>query len=301
MVKTLEAFKIQTSIGLPMKGVCSFTNESGKLCLGLGPQDLPHDSVDHTAPHMLLAIYLQTISGLTTTRCVGGWISRELPLWCVANYVLLTVCTDFLVMELILSLIAHSNFIPSLQITHQAYNSHFLVFRGCRILLLNHGMGLMFYTKSRERLRRTQNCGIVINSSIISYASVRDSNPVEGKVEYYGLLMDIIELDYYGKWKIILFRCDWVDVNTACGIKKDQFGFTMVNFFWLIHTRQQLIDELNIFSSQVKQVFYSKDPIDEDWYIVLYNTPRDLFVMGNRSRDDIDERSETLPFPEEKT
>ncbi|KAK5826759.1 hypothetical protein PVK06_021689 [Gossypium arboreum] len=84
--------------------------------------------------------------------------------------------------------------------------------------------GYRFYTKYRERMRRTQNCGVVVNSSITSYASARDSNPVEGNVEYYGLLTDIIELDYYGRWKVVLFRCDWADVNTARGIKKDQLG-----------------------------------------------------------------------------
>ncbi|KAG8472735.1 hypothetical protein CXB51_034590 [Gossypium anomalum] len=103
--------------------------------------------------------------------------------------------------------------------------------------------GFRFHTKSCERLRRTQNCGIVVNSSIKCYASARDSNLVEGNVEYYGLLTDIIELDYYGKQKVVLFRCDWADVNTSRGIKKDQFGFTMVNFSRLTHTGQQLIDE----------------------------------------------------------
>ncbi|KAK5811903.1 hypothetical protein PVK06_027288 [Gossypium arboreum] len=83
--------------------------------------------------------------------------------------------------------------------------------------------GFRFHTKYHERLRRTQNCGVVVNSLITSSASARDSNPVEGKVEYYRLLTDIIELDYYGKWKVILFRCDWADANTARGIKNDQF------------------------------------------------------------------------------
>ncbi|KAK5803102.1 hypothetical protein PVK06_030743 [Gossypium arboreum] len=159
--------------------------------------------------------------------------------------------------------------------------------------------GYRFQTKYRERMRRTQNCGIVIKSSITSYASARDNNPVEGNVEYYGLLTDIIELDYYGRWKVVLFRCDWADVNTTRGIKKDQFGFTMVNLSHLIHTGQQLMDETYVFSSQVKQVFYSKDPTDEGWHVVLRNTPRDLFDMGNGSRDDIVERSETLSFPEQ--
>ncbi|KAH1039995.1 hypothetical protein J1N35_041738 [Gossypium stocksii] len=158
--------------------------------------------------------------------------------------------------------------------------------------------GFKFHTKYRERLRRTRNCQIVFNSSITSYTSARDSNPVEGNVEYYGLLMDIIELDYYSKRKVILFRFDWVYVNTAREIKKDQFSFTMMNFSRLIHIGQELIDEPYVFSSEVKQFFYSKDPTDEGWYVVLYNTPRDLFGMGNGSRDDIDERSETLSFPE---
>ncbi|KAG8485220.1 hypothetical protein CXB51_021250 [Gossypium anomalum] len=131
--------------------------------------------------------------------------------------------------------------------------------------------GYRFHTKYRERIRRTQNCGIVVNSSITSYASARDSNLVEGNVEYYGLLTDIIELDYYGKWKVVLFRCDWADTTID--------GY--------------------VFSSQVKQVFYSKDPTDECWYVVRRNTPRDLFDMGNGSRDDIVERSKTLPFPEQ--
>ncbi|MBA0844158.1 hypothetical protein Goarm_001280, partial [Gossypium armourianum] len=108
-----------------------------------------------------------------------------------------------------------------------------------------------------------------------------DSNLVEKNVEYYGFLTDIVELDYYGKRKVVLFLYDWADVNTAREVKKDQFGFTMVNFSQLIHAGQQLIDEPYVFSCQVKQVFYSKDPTNEGWYVVLRNTPRDLFDMDN--------------------
>ncbi|KAH1122621.1 hypothetical protein J1N35_005781 [Gossypium stocksii] len=73
----------------------------------------------------------------------------------------------------------------------------------------------------------------------------------------------------------------------------------MVNFSRLIHAGQQLIDEPYVFSSQVKQVFYLKDPTDEGWYVVVHNTPRDLIDMGNGSRDDINERLETLLFPKQ--
>ncbi|KAH1032015.1 hypothetical protein J1N35_044189 [Gossypium stocksii] len=68
------------------------------------------------------------------------------------------------------------------------------------------------------------------HDSIKPLRNARDSNPIDRNVKYYGLLTDIIELDYYGKWKVVLFQYDWTDVNTARGIKKDQFGFTMERF-----------------------------------------------------------------------
>ncbi|KAK8618250.1 hypothetical protein V6N13_132250 [Hibiscus sabdariffa] len=75
--------------------------------------------------------------------------------------------------------------------------------------------GFKFHTKTRERLRKTHNCGVVVTSSTTSYASARDNCLVEGDVEYYGILTDIIELEYYGKRKVVSFCCVWIDVNTT--------------------------------------------------------------------------------------
>lgn len=157
--------------------------------------------------------------------------------------------------------------------------------------------GFRFHTKDREKNRRTQNSGIVVTSSIKSYASARDTNPSEGNLDYYGILTDIVELDYYGKFRVVLFRCDWADVTSSRGVRKDQFGFTMVNFSRLIHTGEQLRHEPFVFSSQVKQVFYSQDPKNVDWYIVLYKAPRDLFDLGEKSNDeDFEVHNECMPF-----
>ncbi|GMJ08890.1 hypothetical protein HRI_004558200 [Hibiscus trionum] len=36
--------------------------------------------------------------------------------------------------------------------------------------------------------------------------------------------------------------------------------------------------------------------MNKGWYVVLRNTPRDLIDIGDGNSDDIERRSETLPF-----
>lgn len=36
---------------------------------------------------------------------------------------------------------------------------------------------------------------------------------MSGIREYYGLIKEIIELNYYDFMKHVLFKCDWFDVN----------------------------------------------------------------------------------------
>uniref|UniRef100_A0A803N0T6 DUF4218 domain-containing protein n=1 Tax=Chenopodium quinoa TaxID=63459 RepID=A0A803N0T6_CHEQI len=89
--------------------------------------------------------------------------------------------------------------------------------------LSNHGKrmnsviinGYNFDIVDRERFRITQNSGIMVEA--------------EGH-EYYGKLKEILELDYYGSYKVVLFRCDWVDIRRATKspqtevLKDDKWG-----------------------------------------------------------------------------
>jgi Domain of unknown function (DUF4216) len=92
-----------------------------------------------------------------------------------------------------------------------------------------------------------------------TYSHAKDHNPILADVIYYGRLKQIIELDYMGCFTIVLFKCDWVDVTLVRGIKKDEYGFTLVNFSHLVHTGEKLEHEPFIFASQAEQVFYVKD------------------------------------------
>ena len=118
-----------------------------------------------------------------------------------------------------------------------------------------------------------------------SYASSSDSRPVLGDVTYYGALTDIIELNYYDEFKIVLFRCDWVDVTHGRGITQDVQGFTLISFAHLIHTGDHILDEPFVFASQAQQVIFVQDRRDEQWVVPLPIRPRDTFDLGDVASD----------------
>lgn len=147
--------------------------------------------------------------------------------------------------------------------------------------------GYRFHVKDREINRRTQNSGIALTAKISSYASARDQNPISGDVTYYGIITDIIELNYYEQFKVVLFKCDWVDVHSrGKGMKKDDYGFTLVNFNKLLYTGNQLSDEPFVLAFQVNQVFYVQDASNKDWKVVVQIRPRDMFDMQQEVLED---------------
>ncbi|KAK9050231.1 hypothetical protein SSX86_030799 [Deinandra increscens subsp. villosa] len=136
--------------------------------------------------------------------------------------------------------------------------------------------GFRFLTKRREEFRKTQNSGVFVQA-------------VGGN--YYGKLTEIIELEYSCNYKVVLFRCGWVDIRPSRGLKKDKYGFPLVNFSKpLAHTGEALKDDPFIISSQARQVFYIEDVKDVGWSHVIMTKPRDTYDMGsNISTNDEDE------------
>jgi hypothetical protein len=137
--------------------------------------------------------------------------------------------------------------------------------------------GYRFHTKDREDSLKTQNSGVVVSVEGENYASSRDRRPVHGVTNYYGKLNDIIELNYSGQIRVVLFKCDWVDVNRGCKIDN---GVTLVNFSYKAHRGANLADDPYVFASQVDKVFYVTDPKHKDWEVVRHVKVRDVFDMG---------------------
>jgi hypothetical protein len=131
--------------------------------------------------------------------------------------------------------------------------------------------GVRFHVKEIEDKRKTQTSGVVVTKTSF----------VDGDVVYYGVLNDIIELNYYERFKVMLFKCDWVDVEQGKGVKKDPFGCTLMNLTKLVHTGAKLTDKPFVLASQVKQVFYVRDSSQLEWHVVVKTNPRDVYEMGD--------------------
>ncbi|GKC33034.1 hypothetical protein Tco_1040328 [Tanacetum coccineum] len=142
--------------------------------------------------------------------------------------------------------------------------------------------GYRFLTRRHEEFKKTQNSGVMVE--------------VDGGY-YYGKLMNIIELEYFRGYKIVLFQCDWVDNRLYRGLKKDKYGFPLVNFSRpLVHTGENLKDDPFIISTQARQVFYIEDLKDVGWSHVIMTKPRDIYDMGtNVNRDDDDSYTQCMP------
>jgi len=97
-------------------------------------------------------------------------------------------------------------------------------------------------------------------------SSARDTNQKADIVAYYGVIQEIILLDYQ-MFQVPLFKCKWA--NKGHGLKVED-GFTVVNF----HLSQAAFQkDPYILPSQAKQVFYSNDD-SSDWSVVMRAPPR---------------------------
>jgi len=102
-----------------------------------------------------------------------------------------------------------------------------------------------------------------------------------------------------------VFFCNWVKANyigNNATIKKDEYGFTFVNFTSLIPISNQSIT----FPIHVEQSFFSSDPKEQRWKVVLCKDPHEKQMAGGVKFDpqtlymfsiEIDDRYTNLQHP----
>ena len=104
-----------------------------------------------------------------------------------------------------------------------------------------------FYTNTEDQKSTIQNSGVTLEEESMHFASSKDNNIVMAIISYFGVIEEILEVDYV-KFKLLLFKCKWVDSNI--GVHVDDLGFTLVDLAKIGFKKDPFI-----MSYQAKQVF----------------------------------------------
>ena len=90
--------------------------------------------------------------------------------------------------------------------------------------------GMRFHIRELEMQRWTKSSRI----AMIGYEG-------EEEIEYYGVLIDIIELKYGSNNSVFLFQCEWWDIsNKKIGIHIDPY-FININFIQIWYQNEKYI------------------------------------------------------------
>ncbi|PHU19960.1 Protein disulfide isomerase-like 1-4 [Capsicum chinense] len=110
-------------------------------------------------------------------------------------------------------------------------------------------MAQWYHIQQRDELCKSQNCGIAVRGL---------HEKVE--VDFYGIITDILELEYAEENQVFLFKCKWFDLRKKTGMQEDEnFTSICVKRFWYIYdvpekeNSEVKNDELLITNTEVYQ------------------------------------------------
>ena len=135
--------------------------------------------------------------------------------------------------------------------------------------------GFVFSTSTYElTLVGKQNCGILYKALMYFTSSVKDKNLKEAEITYYGVITQILVLDYIN-FSETVFYCDWVRVEdkTACMVDPDTH--MVKEDLTKLKSKDQMNDEPFVCTFQkLKQMYYAKSPNNDPGSFVLYSPKR---------------------------
>lgn len=126
--------------------------------------------------------------------------------------------------------------------------------------------GFIFHTKQIDARCTTQNSGVSLSALTSIFVSSTDWNPIVSEVSYYWAIDEIIEVDYWGTFCVILFKCSWYQKDKDCR------GLTRINIKKLYQKNDPFV-----LASQLQQVFYIQDCTEKHLYYFVKKSPRDYY------------------------
>ena len=145
--------------------------------------------------------------------------------------------------------------------------------------------GYKFVTKAQNEGMSTTNYGVCVRCG--------QNDTVES--DYYGVLIDIVELEFTGHptKKLVLFKCDWFD-SSPQGTRIDDYGNVEIK-----KSRRYPSYDPFILAQQAEQVYFSSYPEgSQGWLAVIKTKARNLIQsLGNKKPDDAyqDDDVEEMP------
>jgi len=134
--------------------------------------------------------------------------------------------------------------------------------------------GNHFQVCSGESNLVTMNSDITVTCETVQQSSVSDSNPVLGKVTYFGKVVEILELDY-GRLKSILLLCDWIAPiwrGPTASLNKNKYGFTLIKLSRLMrHSGNSFV-----FPLQASQIYFLDSADEPNWSTIVHTNPRSI-------------------------
>lgn len=147
--------------------------------------------------------------------------------------------------------------------------------------------GVRFRCKERDDKFTTQCSGVCVG----------DEN---GEMIYYGVLLEVLELDFILGRKVFMFRCRWYNTDPKGKRMVVDHNLTSIDV-----TSNWYVDEPFILASQAQQVFYLNDLArGKNWMVAQKVNHRNIYDVSEHDEDEIstndifqeEESSELPPF-----
>ncbi|KAJ9547248.1 hypothetical protein OSB04_019791 [Centaurea solstitialis] len=132
--------------------------------------------------------------------------------------------------------------------------------------------GYKFHTTKHGDGRVTHNSGVCVKGSCYN----------EYESDYYGLLDDILEVEYpgVGRCVVVLFHCTWFDTVDGVRVAAKH------NLVDIKYKSRLRTDDPFVLASQAIQVYYSPYPSNtnylKDWWAVVKTKPRGIYNVAGR-------------------
>ncbi|GKC06877.1 ribonuclease H-like domain-containing protein [Tanacetum coccineum] len=150
--------------------------------------------------------------------------------------------------------------------------------------------GYKFHTLKHGDGRVTHNSGVCVKGSTYN----------EFESDYYGLLVEVLEVNYHdsnGRCVVVLFKCDWFEPIQGVRVNRKH------NLVDIKYKSKGCQNDPFILASQAEQVYYAPYPSMtkdlKDWWAVVKATPRSIYEVTQSSSEVVDDYVDVEEFFQE--